>query len=251
MSTQPKGSAKRKSRNDSPAPKPAAKPVKSPEELKKEAEAAAKEAAKKEAEKNICGLHPQAFWVLVLGPLAGGSVIVATVSFDIGKRVASYVEAQWSSMSEPMAKALQNNTDGIVDRIVIISALIVVAPLILIALVTLWNALQDLGNFALWQQALLGTLVTVAVGTSVAIPGTRFHWNVSQAFKAVRAQWDKVSDPIEAFFHTQGNADNVLAGCAICCLAPIAAAMAAYLIRFLYGLGRLETPTGEAKSSTA
>jgi len=256
VNMQPKGSAKasgRKSRNDSPGPKAKAA-IKSPsaEELKQAQDAVAKaEAAKKEAEKNICGFHPQAFWVLVLGPLAVLSVIVATVFLDVGKRVAIFVEMQWSSISGPLAKALQNNNDGIVDSLLVVSALIGVAPLLFLALVTLWNALQDLGNFALWQQALLGTIVTVAVGTSVAIPGTRFHWDVAVAMDAIRTQWNKVSDPIEAILAKEGNADNFIAGCAICCLAPIAAALAAYVVRFIYGLGRLETSTGEAKSSTA
>lgn len=206
------GSASRKSRNDSPAPKAkpaAAKPVAAPQAKKEE----------DVEEESICGFHPQAFRVLILGPLAVGGVIASTVFLDVGKVAVAFVQKHWAPASVTAGKWLIKNSEFIVLMITLLSF----APLILAGLVTLFRATQDLGHFPLWQQASLGVLVTVAIGTAVTVEGG------SAMMNNVRGYWDKVSDPVEELLAKK--ADNIIAGAAIACMAPIAAAMAMAVLR--------------------
>lgn len=150
-------------------------------------------------------------------------MIASTVFLDVGRVAVSFVQKHWSAASVPAGKFLVKN----VDFIVLLIALASFAPVALACLVTLFRASQDLGHFPLWQQALLGTLVTVAVGTAVTIEGANMTLNT------VRGYWDMVSDPIEDLFTKK--ADTIIASAAICCMAPIAATAAVWILRAVWG----------------
>jgi len=221
-------SSSRRGRNDSPAPKAkAAAALKASEDLRKSvadaaARAAADAAKKAEEDKNICGFHPDAFKVIVLGPLAVVAVIGATLFLDVGKQAVGFVQMQWSTVSVPLGKFLTTN----VDSIVILSALAAFSPLLLVGLVTVFRATMDLANFPLWQKALLGALVTTACATAYTVEGSLWY------FDSVRYYWDMVSNPVEELLAAK--TDVIIAGAAMCCLAPIGAALVMYLLRAVW-----------------
>jgi len=234
------GSATRKSRNESPAPKPSAKAgAKSPEELKKAAAAssAAPKVEAKPEEKNILGFHPEAFQVLILGPLAVAAVVISTVFFDVGKMAIDFVTKNWKTVSAPIGKFLAKNS----DMIVVLAAAAAFAPLAVVGAVTLFRATMDLHMFPWWQQAALGVLVTVACGTAWSVEGT--YWT----FAAIRSQWNKISDPIEHLLATK--TDSIIAGAALLCLLPVVAALVTYAVRAVWGcrMKIVVEPTEEKK----
>jgi hypothetical protein len=223
-----KASSARKGRNDSPAPK--AKAGSKAEDRGKAALAGAAAApkpaesqAKAEDTRLICGLHPEAFRVLILGPVAVGAVIASTVFFDVGKITIAFVTKQWSAVSGPVGTFLGNNS----DLIVACAAAAAFAPLALVFAITVLRAFGDVKKFSVLQQVLFYILVVGALATLVTTEGTLW------TFDQVRAQWDKVSDPIEEILATKS--DSILAGAAIFCLTPVAAAALTYAIRALWG----------------
>lgn len=193
---------------------------------------------KKEEAKNICGLHPEAFRVLIVGPLAVATVIVATVFMDVGKHTVAFVQKHWTSISVPLGKFLTNN----VDAIVLASTLATFAPLAFAGLVVLIRATRDLKNFPDWQKLLLFVLVSAALAT------TTYYWKaVSWTSNEVRKYWNKVSDPIEDILATK--VDSIIAGAAILCLAPIGAALIMYALRAMWNcrIRIVVEPTEEEK----
>lgn len=195
--------------------KVAAKPEEKPEDKREDAK-------KEDKENYICGLHSDAFKVLVLGPLAVAVVITATVFFDAGKMVAAFVAEHWAKYSGDVGKFLATNGDMIVVGV----AAICFAPFAIVVAVTLFHATMDLGNFAWWQQALLGTLVFGSLATLYSLEGAL--WTLD----AVKKQWDKVSDPIEAILVKK--TDSIIAGAAVCCLAPIVGSLIICLLRSVW-----------------
>jgi len=213
----------RKSRNESPAPKASAKAGSkaSTPSLSSPAPKPTAPPAKPE-EKTICGFHPEVFRAVFLAPLVLAIFIGAAIFLDVGKTVVRFVDKQWSIYSAPAEKFLATNA----ETILILAAAAALAPFVVVFLVNVWGALMDLGNFALWQQLLLFLLVVVAMGTAI---NTEI---CLQAFALVRSQWDKISDPVEGIFKTKS--DSILAGVALCCFAPIAAALVTYALRAIW-----------------
>jgi hypothetical protein len=230
------GSARR-SRNDSPAPKSKAGAKAAPVPVKKPAEPEKKEPEKKEPQ--ICGLHPEAFWALVFAPLAVVGVLTCALFLDVGANVISFVHAYWSTISVPTQKFLQANVDSILKA----TFFTTFSPLIFVGVVTIWRATMDLGYLNWWQQAGLIVLVGAALAT---VDKSKYLF----IFDQVKMIWDKVSDPIEALLATK--ADTIIAGAAICCLAPIAAAMVMYGLQMIWGcrLKLVTEPIEEEKKAS-
>jgi len=173
----------------------------------------------------ICGFHPEVFHAVILGPLVIAIIIGAAVFFDVGKTVVVFVDAQWAIYSRPVGKFLATNADAIV----VLAAAGAMAPFVVVMTVQTWGAAMDLGHFPLWAQATLLALVTCAVvATVVTQPQI-----LIKVFATVQTQWNKVSDPIEDIL--KHKADAIIAGVAICCMLPIAAAIVSYVVRAIWG----------------
>lgn len=213
-----KAASTRRSRNESPAPKPAVKPEAkvAVKPVEKEEE---KPVEKKEDKENyICGVHSDVFKVLVLGPLAVAVIITTMVFFDAAALVAQH----WAKYSGVVGTFLTKNADMIVVAVVAVC----LAPLAIVSAVTIFHATMDLGQFAWWQQALLGALVFGSLATLYTLEGAL--WTLD----AVEKQWARFSDPIEAILLKK--TDAIIAGAAVCCLAPIVGSLIIFLLRTVW-----------------
>jgi len=162
------------------------------------------------------------FRAVVVAPLVLAIIFGTAIFYDVGKTVVMFVDKQWSIYSAPAQKFLSGNA----ETILILATVVAFAPFVVVFLVNLWGAAMDLGNFPLWQQLMLFLLVIVAMGTAI---NTEI---CLQVFAIVRSQWAKISGPVEEIFQTKS--DSILAGVALCCFAPIAAAMVAYALRAIW-----------------
>lgn len=221
-------SGSKRTRNDSPAPKGSAKAGSKATSLSTASvSVAAKAAAQppKKDEKLICGFHPEVFKAVVGAPLALAAFIGAVFFLDVGKTTVKFVDAQWAIYSAPIGKFLASNADAIV----LLTAAGALAPFVIVMLVNTWHAAMDLGHFPLWVQ---GLLLLLTGGASVSFFITNPDTCLA-AFAWVQKQWNTVSDPIEDIL--KNKSDAVIQGVAFCCMAPIAAAMIAYLLRAVWG----------------
>jgi len=233
----------RRSRNDSPAPKAKAQltKIKSAEELKKEQEKKEEERKKAEEEaKMIWGLHPEAFWVLVLGPLVVVVTICSAVFLkDFGFAALDFVKKKWDLVSDPIEKLLASRA----DLVVMLAMAAVLTPLLLVGVVTLFRAIDDVMNFPAWQKASVLSIVFVAF--MLYLREEERYWKL---YTGVQNYWAKFSDPVEAFLKTRS--DELVAGAAIMCLAPIGVALIKYVLNAVWGCRVVIAvePTDSAKS---
>jgi len=215
-------SSSAKRRNDSPAAKASAK---AGARVLPTAALTPKPAEPKEPEvKLICGFHPEVFRAVILGPLIVAALIAAAVSFDVGKKVVIFVDAHWNIYSAPVGKFLVSNADAIV----LFVSLGALAPFAIVVIVNVWGAAMDLGNFPLWQQGSLLLLVSAAmVGTFLTQQKACL-----QVVATVQKHWNTISDPIEDIL--KNKTDAIIAGVAVCCMAPVAAALVSYVLRAIW-----------------
>lgn len=218
MSTSPRAKASgKKGRNESPAPKAKSQPLLTPTPVPK------KDEKKDESHKNICGLHPDIFWVLIMGPVLVAIIIGAASTHDVGQKIIAAVLAKWSTIAKPVEKFIVTNKDIMVVGFAGVSFL----PFALVLLVTAFRATLDVFKFPCWQQVIIYAIIGGALYTVISTKD--ILWTVN----SIEAKWNTVKDPVEAFFATR--ADSIVAGMAIMCLFPIAAALVAYVIRGVWG----------------
>lgn len=181
---------------------------------------------KDESHKNIFGFHPEVIYALVLGPLAVCAVICSVVFLDVGSKCWTYVAAQWNTTSVPISKALVKNKDNVVLGV----AVAMFVPPALVVLVTIFRTIRDLHkSLALWQKALFYTIIVAALSTVITLKDTLY--SVEQVKKQVQKHWDTISDPVEDLLTRR--TDTIIAGAAICCLAPVGAALLTCIFRII------------------
>jgi len=116
--------------------------------------------------------------------------------------------AAWNTVSNPVEKFIQKNAELLVWLCVMTSF----APLILIAVFTLFRAVADLANFPPWQLGALVALVASAAAAAVMTPGPARDFTLSTTAHA-KATWNVTRLPLETFLVE--NVDYIVAGSAI------------------------------------
>lgn len=189
--------------------------------------------------KLILGLHPQAFYAVVVVPLlffgllllaAGpGRVYIAMVYTKVG--------AFWTTVSKPVQQLLVKRA----DMLVAIAATAVMSPLILLFTVTTFRAARDLQYLNWWQKLLLATLILTAVATT----GVIFSEKTLKSASKLKAQWDTMTGPLTSVLAQK--ADFLIAGSAALCFFPLVLAMTGYALRAVWGC-RVKLVIEEAKN---
>jgi len=167
MSSASAKSTARKSRNDSPAPKATAKTAAKPGDAAAKAKATPGPGDKKE-EQTICGLHPEAWKALILGPLAVVAVITVMVFMDLGAKIVASVQEHYHNFKGPVANVLLEHE----GTIVAVALFTLMLPLVVVAVVTFFRAFSDLQYFNWWQKILFVALIGTALGLHFVAPVT-------------------------------------------------------------------------------
>lgn len=149
----------------------------------------------------------------------------------------------WDSVSGPVEKVLVEHA----DRLVILGAATALAPLALLAIVTLLRAVGDLRFLTTCQAISLATLLGCASATLVVTEGPMRDFVLAAPGRATAA-WDTVSDPIEKVLQDYSSIFVLCAAATV--LLPLSISAVVIVLRFLKAILSTGPATSGAAAST-